>query len=148
MKIRLQEGFNQAVSIVRGPILYSLRIPAEKIVIRDREGIPFDDYELHPKGPWNRGLWIDRAHPEKSVSFREGDLGANPFADDAAPVIAVVQGGVIPSWGIETNAAAAPPESPVTTESTAISTLELVPYGAARLRVTEFPTLAPAGTQP
>ncbi len=148
MRIRLREGFNKAVSILRGPLVYALRIPAEKKVIRDREGIPFDDYELHPQGPWNVGLLIDRAHPGKSVEFREGTIGVNPFADDAAPMVAAVKGGVIPSWGIEKNAAAPPPESPVTIDAATIHALELVPYGAARLRVTEFPTLAPVGSQP
>jgi DUF1680 family protein len=143
MKIQVREGFKKAVSIHRGPLVYALRIPAEKRVIRDREGLPFDDYELHPKAPWNFGLEIENpSQPGLALRFHEGRLGANPFADDASPGVIEVSARRLPAWRIEKNAAAPPPESPIPSTEQEPHTLQLVPYGASRLRVAEFPRLA------
>ena len=49
-----------------------------------------------------------------------------------------VRGRLIPSWGLRAHSADAPPSSPVETDQP-IADLELIPYGCARLRLTEFP---------
>jgi len=46
----------------------------------------------------------------------------------------------VPDWTLVRNAAAPPPQSPVKS-SQPLETITLIPYGAAKLRITEFPVL-------
>jgi hypothetical protein len=48
--------------------------------------------------------------------------------------------GAVPEWKMEDHVAAPPPQSPATT-SQPEQTLTLVPYAAAKLRITAFPEL-------
>ena len=69
MSVRLREGYNGAVSIQRGPVIFALGIEPEWKLFKDRPGLPFDDWEVFPKSPWNYALEIDREHPERSINF-------------------------------------------------------------------------------
>ena len=51
------------------------------------------------------------------------------------------EGKKAPSWGIENGSAAPPPKSPVPT-SEPVEEVLLIPYGSAKLRITEFPVAA------
>jgi hypothetical protein len=140
MPVRLYEGYQGAVAIERGPLLYSLPIDAEWRKLKDRANVPFDDWEVYPKSSWNYALSIDRDHPERSVTFENQGEGAVPFSAPGAPVIARVKGKRLPGWGLEKGAAAPPPRSPVSSDQP-LEDLTLVPYGCTDLRITEFPTL-------
>jgi uncharacterized protein len=65
-------------------------------------------------------------------------LGENPFAPDQVPVRIMAKGRQVPEWKMEHNVAGPPPESPVATNQPE-ETLTLVPYAAAKLRITAFP---------
>jgi hypothetical protein len=134
----LYKGFNDAVAIERGPLVYSLKIDTEWKKLRGKD--PYADWEVDPKSPWNYALAIDREHPERSITFEERPVGDRPFSQDGAPVIAKVKGRRVPGWTLEKNAAAPPPRSPVES-SEPLEDLTLIPYGCTDLRVTEFPTL-------
>jgi hypothetical protein len=138
MPVTLYPGFNDAVAIVRGPLVYSLKIEAEW---KKRKGVePYADWEVFPKSPWNYALEIDREHPERSLTFETRPVGDRPFSPEGAPVVAKVKGRRLPTWTLEKNAAAPPPKSPVPSEAPR-EELTLIPYGCTDLRVTEFPTL-------
>lgn len=140
MPVTLYQGFNDAVAIRRGPLVYSLKIDAEWKKLRGKD--PYADWEVYPKSPWNYALQIDREHPERSITFEERPVGDRPFSQDGAPVVAKVKGRRLSGWAIEKNAAAPPPKSPVASAEP-LEDLTLIPYGCTDLRVTEFPTLAP-----
>jgi len=140
--VKLREGYQGAVSIERGPLVYALNVEGEWKTLRDRPGIPFDDFEVLPKAPWNYAIRIDRDHPERSVTFETRKAGDRPFTPEGAPVVARVKGRRLPGWTLEKNAAAPPPQSPVSGEGP-LEELTLLPYGCTDLRVTEFPTLKP-----
>jgi hypothetical protein len=138
MSVRLYHGFNDAVAVERGPLVYALKVGAEWRKVKDNPR--FADWEVYPTTPWNYALEMDRDQPSRSLSFEEGPLASSPFSTGIAPVIAKVKGRRLSGWVIEKGAAAPPPLSPV--QSTAqLEDLTLVPYGCTDLRITEFPTL-------
>ena len=59
---------------------------------------------------------------------------------DHSIIAIVMQGRVLDSWGLEHNAAATPPQSPVKS-SNPMETITLIPFGSTDLRIAEFPVL-------
>ena len=139
MPVRLRRGYHQSVSLERGPLVYALRIGTDWKLLKGKP--PFADWEVYPTTAWNYALELDLDHPEKSVRFESQPIGDRPFSPAGSPILARVWGRRVPAWGLEKNAAAVPPESPVKSDE-AREGLVLVPYGCTSLRVTEFPLLA------
>ncbi len=135
---RAEKRYNSAVAIWRGPLVFSLSIAEDWKKIAGEE--PHADWEVFPKTPWNYGLALDETRLSKSVAVETRAVAGNPFNPSEAPVLLHVKGRRIPQWDLEKNAAAAPPPSPVSS-SEPLETLTLIPYGAAKLRITEFPVL-------
>ena len=138
MTATVERRFNDSAAVSRGPLVYSLRIGAEWKHLRGEA--PHNDFEVLPTTPWNYALELDAAKPEASFRFEEAPIGANPFDPATPPLRAYVKGKLLPGWDIEHNAAAPPPQSPVTSTEP-VTELELIPYGCAKLRITEFPVL-------
>jgi DUF1680 family protein len=136
-KPRLYRGFNDAIAIERGPLVFALPIEAEWKKVKDNP--QFADWEVYPKSPWNFALRVDREHPERSITFEERAVGKNPFSPQGAPMIARVTARRMPNWGLE-RGAAAPPPSPLIRFHGPLDNLTLIPYGCTDLRITEFPT--------
>jgi len=138
MKLRVSRWYHEAVAIDRGPLVYSLKIGEEWKKLRDKA--PAADWEVYPATPWNYGLALDPSHPEKSIAVLEKPVGDHPFSADGAPVELVTKGRRIPEWQLVNGSAAPPPQSPVHSGEFEES-LTLIPYGSAKLRITEFPLL-------
>ena len=161
VKIRVETRYNNSLSVLRGPLYFSLRIQKEYKSIR----INYDnfaykgsvDWEIDPISQWNYGLMIDKANLTRGINPVENEVGKYPFADrgdmiwspdsakyiawdkDAAVVI-TTRGMKIPGWILKNNSADIPPLSPVMPEG-ATEVIQLVPYGCAKLRITEFPVI-------
>ncbi len=133
MRPRLERRPSGGVSVLRGPLVYSLRIGERWNVVRGQEPLP--DYEVLPTTPWNYALRTDGERIE--AAFEERDLAAPFFSPENAPVVARVEAAAVPGWGLVDGSS-----GPVPTGSFEVGpseTVELVPYGCAKLRVTEFP---------
>ena len=138
MPVSVERRFNNAATIRRGPLVYSLPV-GEKWTTLDGKP-PRVTYQVLPTTPWNYALLIDEKQPESSIRFEDLPLGDIPFSAARPAVQASVKGRLLPAWKLERDAAAPPPQSPVESDQP-LTELKLVPYGAVKLRITEFPTL-------
>jgi uncharacterized protein len=138
MSVRVERRYNNAVAIERGPLVYSLKIGEDWRYLKGEQ--PHADWEVHPTTPWNYALLLNEARPESSLTFDQKPITGNPFSPDSAPVSIKVKGRQYAKWKLEKNAAAPPPQSPVKSRKR-VEELTLIPYGSAKLRVTEFPLL-------
>jgi uncharacterized protein len=139
MGLRAERRFNESVSIYRGPLLFALEVGQDWRKIR-RE-LPAADFEVHPTTSWNYAIALDPQAPEKTVRVAESAVAPSAFSPEAPAIRLFGKGRKLPNWRLVKNAADAPPKSPVES-SEAIEEVRLVPYGGAKLRVTEIPLLA------
>jgi len=137
-KPRVEKRYNDAVSVYYGPLVMCMKIDEDWKKIRG--DFPRAYYEVHPTSEWNYAIEVDPGDPGKSIRVEEHAISDTPFATGEAPVTAKVKGKKVKGWDIEKNAAAAPPKPPVETEGQE-KELTLVPYGCARLRVSEMPVI-------
>ncbi|MDR1809158.1 MAG: glycoside hydrolase family 127 protein [Prevotella sp.] len=139
MPLVLNEEVNNAISIQRGPLMFSLKIDETRSLHQDY-GNGFAENEVLPASAWNYTLVIDRNNPSASIQVVESAMPENPFEQAATPVKLVVSAQKLPSWTYAHNELMAidPPCSPVEAQ-TAVEQVTLVPYGSETLRVTCFP---------
>jgi hypothetical protein len=162
MKIRSEYRWNNSVCIMRGPLWYSLKI-GETWKQLANNGQGSRDWEIDPATAWNVGLKVDPANTAGSFTVVRNPISRVPFAQlgeqvylpgattfttwtQDPPVILRGQGRIITSWTYNTTYtgnANDPPTSPVASTIAGKDTsIELIPYGSAKLRVTEFPWIS------
>ena len=137
MQPRVSRWFNRSVAVERGPLVFSLDPGESWVKLRDR-GMTAD-WQVFPTAQWNYGLGVDEASAP-ALEIVEKAVGARPFAAEGAAVTLKVPGRRLERWRSEDGVAPAPPRSPVVSNAEQ-ETLTLVPYAAAKLRVTAFPSL-------
>jgi len=141
MPVRVSRWVRGSVAVERGPLTFALNIPAEWTAVVDRGR--FSDREARPQGPWNYALVLNDQDAESGLAVSRHPLRAQPFDPDHPPVVVTARARRVPSWTMENNSAGPVPESPVET-SEPEEMVRLIPYGAAKLRITQFPRTAPA----
>lgn len=137
VRTRREDG---AVSVERGPLAYALRI-GERYV-RTGGDDTFPEYDVHATTPWNYGLVPDTTPvPHRAA----GPLPANPFTLDTTPLTLTARARRIPEWTADDEHVVAPLQAGPARSDAAVEEVVLVPMGAARLRISAFPTAAPDG---
>lgn len=145
-----------SVSIQRGPLTYALKIK-ENYVKKDSKASAIGDskwqetadpskwpsYEILPASDWNYGLVQSQlqAIDQLKVVKRPWPKDAFPFDAEAVPISILVEAKRIDGWKIDENGLTGVlPLSPVETKGE-VQEVELIPMGAARLRIAAFPTV-------
>jgi uncharacterized protein len=135
---RVIRGFNDSVSVERGPLVFSYPIGAAWVKLRDR-GLTAD-WQVYPTTEWNYALAVDPNVKSHDISTTESEIGSRPFAPDQVPIKLHLKAKKIPDWRAEEGVAMPVPQSPVST-SEPEEKITLIPYAAAKLRITAFPYL-------
>ncbi|MBL1286647.1 glycoside hydrolase family 127 protein [Streptomyces sp. For3] len=128
-----------SVSVDHGPLTYSLRIGESYERIGGTEQFP--EYAVHATSAWNYGLVLDGARPP--VPARRRAAGANPFTLEGTPLVMTARARRIPEWGADDEHVVAPLQRSPAHSTEPVEEVTLVPMGAARLRITSFPTVSP-----
>jgi Beta-L-arabinofuranosidase, GH127 middle domain/Beta-L-arabinofuranosidase, GH127 catalytic domain/3-keto-disaccharide hydrolase len=135
-------GVNRSISLSRGPLVFSLKMPQRKKIVKaGPDG--FVQLELTSPDPWNFALNVDPSHLADTVAVHTAPLPkGSPFQPNVSPVTLSVPGRRVPSWGMNWTGRSVedPPVSPVSSNQPE-QTVTLVPFGAQTLRVTAFPWL-------
>jgi len=134
---RVSRGYNDSLSIDRGPLVFSFPIGQSWVKLRDR-GMTAD-WQVFPSSQWNYALGPAAQSLEK-IHVEESPVGESPFALAETPVKLQVEARKLPSWLAVDGVADPVPQSPVSS-SEPTEKITLVPYAAAKLRITAFPEL-------
>jgi hypothetical protein len=140
MQARTSRWYNNSVAIERGPLVYSLKIGESWHKIKQTG--PAADWEVYPTTPWNYALVLNPGEETKAIEVIERPIGKQPFSQDGAPVELKLKAQRLPAWQVVDDSAGPMPISPVTSRQ-AEQVITLIPYGAAKLRVTAFPYALP-----
>ena len=137
MAPRVITGYRESVSVERGPLVFSYPIGESWVKLRTR-GMTAD-WQVFPTAAWNYALALKEDAPHGLVA-EEHPVGGSPFALAGTPVKLQVAARRITTWRAEDGVANDVPQSPAASEE-AEETITLVPYAAAKLRITAFPRL-------
>jgi DUF1680 family protein len=136
MTPRISRWFHDSIAVERGPLVFSYGIGEDWVKLRDR-GMTAD-WQVFPTTQWNYGLCVDTDEPAKSIAATELEIGEASFTARHAPVKLSVKARKLPDWRAEDGVANPVPQSPVLSDQPE-ETITLVPYAAAKLRITAFP---------
>jgi hypothetical protein len=139
--VRTWSANHGAVSVDHGPLTYALNI-GENYVQYGGDA-QFPQYEVHATTPWNYGLALDSGSP--AFTKAGGSLAANPFTHDGTPVRITVPARRIAEWKADGQQVVNPLQTSPARSTAAVETVTLIPMGAARLRISAFPTATPDG---
>jgi len=119
--------------VERGPLLFVLAIKEQWHEIVKRE--LFSDWEIKPASDWNYGLDL-----KAGFQAEQRQAGENVFSPDGSPVALYARGRLLPDWVMVAARSGPVPQGPQHSAQP-LESLTLLPYAAAKLRITVFPVL-------
>jgi uncharacterized protein len=133
---RVSRWFNNSIAIERGPLVYSYAIGESWVKLRQR-GLTAD-WQVFPTDDWNYALALNEQSVERECKVHESEVRDAPFSKSQNPIQLKVRGRKLDNWRAEDGVVDQIPTSPTKTEG-AMEEITLIPYGAAKLRITAFP---------
>ena len=128
----LRRWANDSLSVERGSLVFAL--PLSEKWVKVRGVAPSADYELHPQKSWQWGILEDT-----DFKVEHQKLTLQPFNSDSPPIIVKAGGVKVDNWPEENLSAGTIPKPQLTKKEP--QELELIPYGAAKLRIAQFPII-------
>jgi hypothetical protein len=154
MKVAASNWPNNGIGFERGPLVYALSIqPTWTSLIEDYySSADFPTWEATPAGVWNYGIAIEPKKVGSQVEVKKApstaDLSNSAWPWTNAPVSLSVPARKIEGWELQNNPnnpnQKYTPDLPDLSQHKVSDVLErvtLVPYGAAKLRLSIFPKL-------
>jgi Beta-L-arabinofuranosidase, GH127 len=145
-----------SVSVDYGPLTFSLKIKEAYKAIDSRKAVHNDSkwqpnadqsqwpaFEIFPVSMWNYGLLLsDKGlKGQFEIIRRPWPVSDFPFTLNDVPIVIKSKGKIVPDWILDRNGMCdVLPQSPVSV-NTNEEVIELVPMGAARLRISSFPVV-------
>ncbi|MES2223188.1 MAG: beta-L-arabinofuranosidase domain-containing protein [Acidobacteriota bacterium] len=136
MRPTASRWFQNSIAIERGPLVFSYGIGESWVKLRNR-GMTAD-WQVFPTDTWNYALQLDTTSLTESIAVEESRVEEGPFTQKHTPVRMTVNARQLVEWRAEDGAANPLPASPVASNEPA-KTITLIPYAAAKLRITAFP---------
>jgi len=156
LSLKTWEKNHNSMSINYGPLTFSLKISERFVKVESDETAVHDarwqkgadrqqwpSFEIYPDSPWNYGLILDKNDPLQSFRIEKGNWPDTnfPFNTSDVPIRVYAKGKIIPEWTIdEYGLAGELMDSPVSSIEP-VEDIELIPMGAARLRISAFPVI-------
>ena len=134
-KPRVTRWYRDSAVFEWGSLVFALPVEAQWSELK-HYAQQSSDWQLQPKSDWNYAVLLGPC----DARTVESSPSAVPF-DVKHPATSMhIQARQLPQWIMEKNSAGPVPASPVNSKSE-LKELTLVPYGAAKLRITAFPYL-------
>ncbi len=145
LAVRKWEKNQNSVSIDYGPLTFSLAIGERWSRYGGTDAWP--EQEVYPTTPWNYGLVLDEKDPTAGIEVLSSKkpLASQPFTQETAPIRLQMKARRIPGWQLDKAGLIRTLHPSPVVSNEPLETISLVPMGAARLRITSFPTIAEAG---
>jgi len=156
LNITKWEANHNSVSVNYGPLTFSLMI-RENFIRKESTATSQHDskwqknadvsawpsWEIMPGSPWNYGLILDNADPDSLFTIVRKDWPADsyPFTIDAVPLTLLAKGKRIPEWTIDETGLTGELKNSLVKSEEPVEEIELIPMGAARLRISSFPVI-------
>ncbi len=160
IKTHVWEQNMDSVSVNYGPLTFALNLN-EKVTKFDSTTTALGDsrwqknldttkwsaFEYTPQSPWNVALASDPAKLASTLTVvkRAWPKSGFPFTPNEVPIRIEAKGALLPEWTLDRTGLVSPLQASPTRSSQPVKTIELIPMGAARLRISAFPWLAPNG---
>lgn len=139
-RVRTWSANHDAVSIDRGPVTFSLDIGEQTRRYAGTEDWP--ELEVLATSAWNYALVLPTgkgAGQTLEVVDRSPAPSTNPFTHEGAPVALRAPASRIPEWTADSeHVVGLLQQSPAATDQP-VETVDLIPMGAARLRISTIP---------
>lgn len=130
----------QAVGVRLGPLVM-VASPGERWrPVPDARGL--GEWEVFPERSWNMALYADAPVPLEEWPVERSEVPDVPFGRHRVPVrIRAAGSRALPEWRRDGGNAGVVPDGPLPARW--INAFDLVPYGSARIRIAELPTVRP-----
>lgn len=130
-KIEYSKWYKNSVGVEFGPLVFALDLDEKWEKISGNR--IFYDAEVTTETPWNYAI-----NYSENVDVHINEVISNPFDKKYAPLEMFIKAKKVDEWGEESNSAGDLPVSPVRINANK-EIIRLIPYGAARLRISQFP---------
>ncbi len=129
-----------AVSVNYGPLTFAYNSGEEWYRTGGSDAWP--EWSVKPKSAWNYGLPVDVKASDFKVVRKAGALSDQPFTVETAPISLQTRVRRVPGWTADSQGIVNTLQSSPALSTQPLQNVSLVPMGAARLRISEFPTVS------